>query len=291
MKLIIGIIAVFASIVGGYLMEGGHIMALYQPAELLIIGGAVVGAFLIANPLHVIKTVTAKLPTLLQDSPYNKQSYMDVLGLMYTMFSKVRKDGVIAIEREIDNPKESAIFNEFPNILKNHHAVAFICDYFRLMVNGNMNVFEIENMMDVDLESHHEALHSPVSALTTMADALPAFGIVAAVMGVVITMGAIGGAVEILGHKVAAALVGTFLGILLSYGVVSPIAAALNSRVEDEARFYTCIKTCFIASMNGYPPQICAEFGRMSLLPHVRPDFLELETYVKERAKLVKKPA
>lgn len=283
MKLIIGIVAVFASIVGGYLLEGGHIWALFQPAELLIIGGAALGAFFIANPIHVIRDVYSRLPGLLQDSSYNKQSYMDLLGLMYTMFAKIRKDGVIAIEREIDSPEQSAIFNEYPMILKNRHATDFICDYFRLMVNGNMNSFEIENLIDVDLECHYEAMHSPVTALAAVADGLPAFGIVAAVMGVVITMGAIGGEVTVLGHKVAAALVGTFLGVLLSYGVVGPIAASLNSRSEEEARFFTCIKTCFIASMNGYPPQISVEFGRMALLPHIRPSFLELEEYVKSR--------
>lgn len=285
MKLIIGLVVVFGSIVGGYLLEGGHLLALYQPAELLIIGGAAAGAFLVANPVEVIKDVYTKLPSLLQDSPYSKERFVDVLGLMYMIFSKIRKDGSISIEGDIENPQQSPIFNEYPLILKNEHAVEFICDFFRLMVSGNMNAFEIENLMDIDLECHHEATHSPIAALSTAADGLPAFGIVAAVMGVVITMGAIGGEVETLGHKVAAALVGTFLGILLSYGLVSPIASALNHRAEEEGRFYACIKTCFVAFLNGYPPQISVEFGRMALLPHVRPSFLELEKYVKERIK------
>ncbi len=285
MKLIVGMVVVFASIVGGYLLEGGHLLALYQPAELLIIGGAALGAFIVANPINTIKAVSKSLPTLMQGSPYGKDRYMEVLGLMFTLFSKIRKEGSISIEADVDKPRESPVFNEFPSILNDHHATEFICDFFRLIVSGNMNAFEIENLMEIDLECHHEAKHEPVASLMSVADALPAFGIVAAVMGVVITMGALGGDVEALGEKVAAALVGTFLGILLSYGVVSPLATSLMHRAEDEAHFYACIKTCFVAFLNGYPPQVAVEFGRMALLPHVRPEFLELEQYVKERAK------
>ena len=288
MKIVLCIIGVFFSILSGYLLEGGHIMALHQPAELLIIGGAAGCSFAVANPMHVIKGVATKIPLLLTSSPYNKDSHMDLLGLMYSMFAKIRKEGIIAIERDVEDPQQSPIFSEFPALTKNAHAKEFICDYFRLMVSGNMNAFELENLIDIDLECHHEAMHQPIIALSALADGLPAFGIVAAVMGVVITMGAIGGDVAILGEKVAAALVGTFLGILLSYGVVAPIAAALNSRAEEEARFYTCIKTCFVAYLNGYAPQIAVEFGRMALLSHMRPSFIELESFVKGRAKLKK---
>jgi chemotaxis protein MotA len=285
MKLIIGLILVFASVVAGYLLEGGHLLALYQPAELLIIGGAALGAFIVSNPKEVIRDVFASLPRLFGESPYNKERYMDMLGLMYGFFAKVRKDGAIAIESDVENPEQSALFHEYPMTLADKHATEFICDIFRLTVSGNMNSFEIENLIDIDLECHHETSEKPIAALANAADGLPAFGIVAAVMGVVITMGAISGGMEALGHKVAAALVGTFLGILLSYGLVGPLASSLRHQAEEEASFFACIKTCFIAFLNGYPPQISVEFGRMALLPHVRPEFLELEQYVKDRYK------
>lgn len=283
MNLIVGALIVIGCIIGGYVLEHGHLAALLQPVELLIIGGAAFGAFFISHPMPVIKKSFASIPGLLKGSPYNKARYMDLLALMYTLFSKIRKDGLIALEADIEDPEKSAIFSQYPGVTADHHVLDFICDYFRLMVGGSMNAFEIENLMDVEMETHHQEAHLPIAAVQGAADALPAFGIVAAVLGVVITMGALAGPPEELGHKIGAALVGTMLGILLSYGFANPIATSLTHRMEEEAKFYLCIKTCIIAYLNGYAPQVAVEFGRKALTSEVRPAFLELEEHVKQK--------
>jgi chemotaxis protein MotA len=283
MNLIVGVVILFACVLGGYVMHHGKLGALYQPTELLIIGGGAFGAFFIAHPVSLIKKSFASVLSLLKGSSYNKAKYMELLALMYALFNKIRKDGLIALEADIEDPEKSAIFSQYPGIVSDHHVLDFICDYFRLMVGGSMNAFEIENLMDVEMETHHEDVHKPIGAVQGAADALPAFGIVAAVLGVVITMGAIGGPPEELGKNVGAALVGTMLGILLAYGMVGPIGTALNHRAEEEAKFYTCIKTCIIAYLNGYAPQVAVEFGRKVLPSDVRPGFLELEEHVKQK--------
>jgi chemotaxis protein MotA len=283
MNLIVGVIILFASVLGGYVMHHGQLGALYQPTELLIIGGGAFGAFFIAHPLPIIKKAFASVLGLLKGSSYNKAKYMELLALMYALFTKIRKDGLIALEADIENPESSPIFGQFPGVTADHHVLDFICDYFRLMVGGSMNAFEIENLMDVEMETHHEDVHKPIGAVQGAADALPAFGIIAAVLGVVITMGAIGGPPEELGRNVGAALVGTMLGILLAYGMVGPIGTALTHRAEEEAKYYTCIKTCIIAYLNGYAPQVAVEFGRKALPSAVRPGFLELEEHVKQK--------
>lgn len=283
MNLIIGALIVFGCVIGGYVLEHGQLGALMQPVELMIIGGAAFGAFMISNPMSLVKKAFGSIPKLLKGSGYNKAKYMDLLALMYALFAKIRKDGLIALESDIENPQSSAIFGQHPSIVADHHVLDFICDYFRLMVGGSMNAFEIENLMDLELETHHQEVHGPIAAIQGASDALPAFGIVAAVLGVVITMGAIGGPPEELGHKVGAALVGTMLGILLSYGIVGPIASSLSHQAEDEAKFYTCIKTCILAYLNGYAPQVAVEFGRKVLFSEVRPGFLELEEHVKQK--------
>ncbi|HEY3326612.1 MAG TPA: flagellar motor stator protein MotA [Novimethylophilus sp.] len=283
MSLIIGALLVLGSIIGGFVLEHGHLAALFQPVELLIIGGAAFGAFLIANPTAIIKSSFAGVGKVFKGSSYNKTRYMELLGLMYALFGKIRKDGLIALEADIEEPEKSQIFAKYPGVLADHHVLDFICDYFRMMVGGSMNAFEIENLMDLELETHHQEAHKPIAAIQSASDALPAFGIVAAVLGVVITMGAIGGPPEELGHKVGAALVGTMLGILLSYGFVGPLASSLNHQLEDESKFYVCIKTCIIAYLNGYAPQVAVEFGRKALFSDVRPGFLELEEHVKQK--------
>lgn len=283
MNLIIGAVIVIGSILGGYILEKGHLGALFQPVELLIIGGAAFGALFISHPMSIIKSAAGGVAKLLKGSSYDKERYMELLALMYALFGKIRKDGLIALEADIEEPEKSVIFSNFPGILADHHALDFICDYFRMMVGGSMNAFEIENLMDVELETHHHETHAPIAAIQGAADALPAFGIVAAVLGVVITMSAIAGPPEELGHKIGAALVGTMLGILLSYGFANPIATALNYRTEDEAKYYLCIKTCIIAYLNGYAPQVAVEFGRKVLFSSVRPGFLELEERVKQK--------
>lgn len=283
MNLIIGAVIVIGSILGGYILEHGHLAALIQPVELLIIGGAAFGAMFISHPMPIIKGAVGGIQKLLKGSSYKKEKYMELLALLYALFAKIRKDGLIALEADIEEPEKSAIFTKYPSILADHHALDFICDYFRMMVGGSMNAFEIENLMDVELETHHHEAHAPIAAIQGAADALPAFGIVAAVLGVVITMGAISGPPEELGHKIGAALVGTMLGILLSYGFANPIATALNYQMEDEAKYYLCIKTCIIAYLNGYAPQVAVEFGRKVLFSGVRPGFLELEEHVKQK--------
>ncbi len=281
MKFIIGVITVLGCVAGGYVLSHGNLAALWQPFELLIIGGAAFGAFVISNPGTVIKGALGSIGTLLKGSKHNKKSYMEVLALMYDLFTKARKEGLMALEADIDEPENSPIFQKYPSILKNHHVLDFIADYLRLMVGGNMNPFELENLMDVELETHHAEAHKVPAAITAVSDALPGFGIVAAVLGIVITMGSIGGPIEELGAHVAAALVGTFLGILLAYGFVGPMATSLSGILDEEGKVFECIKVCLLASLNGYAPQIAVEFGRKALESHVRPGFQELEDFVK----------
>lgn len=281
MKLIIGIILVLGCVGGGYVASHGSLSAIWQPFELVIIGGAALGAFVISNPGNVIKAVLGSFGKMIGGTKQNKKSYMELLALMYDLFTKGRKEGLMALEGDIDQPESSPIFQKYPRILKDHHLVEFISDYLRLMVGGNMNPFEIENLMDIELETHHHEMAKAPSALTAVSDGLPGFGIVAAVLGVVITMGSIGGPVEELGAHVGAALVGTFLGILLAYGFVGPMANWLNHILEEDAKVFQCVKVCLLATLNGYAPQIAVEFGRKTLFSHHRPGFQELEDFVK----------
>jgi chemotaxis protein MotA len=281
MKFILGLLLVTGSVLGGFILSHGDIVLLLQPFEFLIIFGAATGAFIASNSGPVLKDVLGSIPTLLKGSKYNKQSYMDLLALMYELFAKARKEGLMALENDIEEPNESEIFKRYPRILKDHHALDFICDYLRMMVGGSMNAMELENLMDVELDTHHEESHLPSHAVTNMADGMPAFGIVAAVLGVVITMRSINEPPEILGQHIAAALVGTFLGILLGYGYVGPAGAFLGHVRREEAKYLECIKICILATLNGYTPQVAVEFGRKALYSNVRPGFIELEEYVK----------
>jgi chemotaxis protein MotA len=285
MKLVIGLILVIGCVLGGFVLSHGEPAALWQPYELLVIGGAAFGAFVISNPGKVIKTVFSSVPLLLKGSKYSKALYLDLLGLMYDLFAKSRKDGLMSLEADIESPKQSPIFKKYPTILADHHVMDFISDYLRLMVGGNMNSFELESLMEVELETHHHEAGQAHSALTKVSDGLPGFGIVAAVLGIVITMASIGGPPEEIGHHVAAALVGTFLGILLAYGFVGPMATMLEHLAHEEAKFFECIKVCLIATLNGYAPQIAVEFGRKTLFSAERPSFIELEAHIKKKGK------
>jgi len=282
MKLIVGFLIVISSVMGGYVLSHGQLLALWQPFELLIIAGGALGAFIVANPLKVIVPVIKGIPRLLTGSRYNRQSYLDLLTLMYEMFSKARKEGLMALEDDVEEPENSPLFQRYPSVLADHHALEFICDYMRLMVGGSMNAMELENLMDVELETHHEEAHLPSGAVTTVADGLPGFGIVAAVMGVVITMSSINEPPEVLGAHIAAALVGTFLGILLAYGFVGPMASAMAHIVREDGKYLACIKACILATLNGYTPQVAVEFGRKVIYRTERPTFLELEAFIKE---------
>jgi len=281
MKLIVGIIIVLGCVMGGFILSSGNPLALWQPYELLVIGGAALGAFVISNPGKIIKTAFGSVGALLKGSKYNKTLYLDLLGLMFDLFSKARKEGLMALEGDIEEPKDSVIFKKYPKILSDHHVMDFIADYLRLMVGGNMNPFELENLMDIELETHHHESGAAHTALTKVADGLPGFGIVAAVLGIVITMASIGGPPEQIGHHVGAALVGTFLGILLAYGFIGPMATMLEHIAADESKFFETIKVCLMANLNGYAPQIAVEFGRKTIFASVRPGFIELENHIK----------
>lgn len=281
MKFIIGLVITCASIIVGYVAAGGVLLALWQPFEILIILGGSIGAFIIAYPATVILGTLKGILALFKGNKYKKETYMELLGLLFKLFSKARKEGLMALEADIEEPDESEIFKEATKIYSNQHLVDFICDYLRLMVGGNMNAFELEALMDLELETHHHEAEGPSHALQNMADGLPAFGIVAAVMGVVITMGYISEPPEVLGHHVGAALVGTFMGILMGYGFAGPMAASMGAQAKEEGLIFGCAKTCIIATLNGYTPQIAVEFGRKALTSDLRPGFIELEEFVK----------
>lgn len=283
MLVIVGYLVVLGAVFGGFLVAGGHLAALLQPVELLMIGGAAVGAFLVANTGKVIKATLKALPSLVRGSRYDKALYLETLALLFDVLAKVRKEGLMSIEGDVDEPEKSAIFGKYPKVTTDHHVVEFVTDYLRLMVGGNLNAFEIENLMDNEIETHHQEGEVPVHALAKVGDAMPAFGIVAAVMGVVHTMSSVGIPPAELGKLIANALVGTFLGILLSYGFVSPLSVLLEHKLAESTKMYQCIKVTLLASLNGYAPQVAVEFGRKVLYSTERPSFAELEAEMKQR--------
>jgi chemotaxis protein MotA len=277
MFVIIGIVVVFGAVVGGYLMEHGHIMVLLQPAELLIIGGAGVGTVLISNPMHILKKIAVGIAGVVGGSKFTTQGYLESLKMMYELLNKARKEGLVALENDVEDPAKSPIFSKYPGFLKDHHVLNFVCDTMRMAVSGGVEPFDLDQMMELDMEVHHHGASQPISALSTMADSLPGLGIVAAVLGVVITMGALGGPPEEIGHKVAAALVGTFLGILLCYGLVGPIAANLSKSADDERAYYHVLRVLMTTFMKGVPPIMAVEVARRAIPGHVRPSFQEVE--------------
>ena len=274
---IIGIIVVIGAIMGGYLSEHGKIAVLIQPAELIIIGGAALGTLLIANPLSTVMKIFKGLLSILGGGRFTQAFYLDTLKMLNELFVFARKNGMVQLEEHIEKPENSAVFKKYPAFLKDHHAVAFVCDTLRMSLTGGVTAFDLDQMMEMDMEVHHNEMSQPVSALSTVADALPGLGIVAAVLGVVITMGALGGPPEEIGHKVAAALVGTFLGILLCYGFLGPLAANLLKMNESEGDYYRCLRQGVIAFIRGSAPILAVEFARRSIPSEVRPSFPELE--------------
>jgi chemotaxis protein MotA len=282
MLVIIGYIVVLGAVFGGFALGGGHVAALYQPVELLMIGGSAIGAFFVGNSGKAIRATLKVLPSVLKGSQYTKAVYMELMTLLYEILAKVRKEGLMSIESDVDEPKKSPLFAKYPKILADHHAVEFMTDYLRLMVGGNLNAMEIESLMDGEIETHHQEGEMPVQIISRVGDAMPAFGIVAAVMGVVHTMGSVGIPPAELGKLIAAALVGTFLGILLSYGFVSPLAGRIEQRLHESSKLFQCIKVTLLASLNGYSPALAVEFGRKVLYSTERPSFFELEKRVKQ---------
>ncbi len=282
MLVIVGCLIVIGSVFGGFVLAGGHLVALYQPVELLMIGGAAVGAFVLGNTSKALKATFKALPTIMQRPKYTKVLYMDLMALLYDLLAKVRKDGLMSIESDIEIPTESPVFSHYPNILADHEAIDFMTDYLRLMVGGNLNAFEIENLMDNEIETHHQEGQMPVHCIAKLGDSMPAFGIVAAVMGVIHTMASVGLPPSELGILVAQALVGTFLGILLGYGFVGPCAAVLEQKLEESTKMLQCIRMTLLANINGYAPALAVEFGRKALYSTERPSFIELEERVRQ---------
>lgn len=281
MLILFGYIVVFIAVFGGYALTGGHLGALYQPAELLIIGGAGVGGFIVGNSGKAIKGTLRMLPKLFHRSKYNKQVYMDLMALLYLLMAKSRQQGMFSLERDIENPDESEIFSRYPRIIADKIMLEFITDYLRLIISGNMNTFEIEALMDEEIETHESECEGPATSLSTMGDSMPAFGIVAAVMGVVHALASADRPAAELGELIAHAMVGTFLGILLAYGFVLPLASVIRQKGAETTKMMQCVKTTLLSSMNGYAPPIAVEFGRKTLYTSERPSFIELEEHVR----------
>ncbi len=282
---IIGIVLVIGAILGGYLFEHGPIAVLVQPAELIIIGGAAIGTLLIANPLPVIMQLIKMVLGIFGGDKYGKGRYLEALKMMNELFSRGRKSGLSSLEPDVEEPDKSELFKKYPTIANDHHVVAFICDTLRMAMTGTVSHFDLDQMIELDMDTHHKEVNAPVAALATVADALPGLGIVAAVLGVVITMGSLGGPPEEIGRKVAAALVGTFLGILACYGFLSPMAANMTRINEAEAQYFNSLRTGLIAFIRGAAPILAIEFSRRSIPASVRPSFKEMETAMKEAAK------
>lgn len=283
MLVIIGYIVAFGCIFGTYVLHGGnvHVILKALPFEMITIGGGAIGAFIVCNQPKVLKATAKAIPGVMKSSRYTKARFMELMALLYEILQKARKEGLMSIEGDVEAPNESPIFTKYPELLADHHVVEFLTDYLRMMVSGNLNSHEIESLMDSEIEAHHAEAHAPVNALTRLAGALPAFGIIAAVLGVVNTMGSVGQPPSVLGGMIASALVGTFLGILLAYALVEPMAGLVEQRAQDAAKELECIKTTLLASMQGYNPATAIEFGRKVLFSTERPGFLELETHVK----------
>ena len=278
----VGYIIIIVSVFGGFALAGGHLASLWQPVELLMIGGGAVGAFVVGNSSKALKATMKALPTVFKSSKFTKSLYMELMTLLYEILGKIRKEGLMSIEGDVDDPNSSPIFTKYPGILADHHITEFITDYLRLMVGDNLNSLEIESLMDSELETHHQEGEVPIHTIAKLGDGLPAFGIVAAVMGVVHTMESVHLPPAELGILIAAALVGTFLGILLAYGFVAPLSGKLEHNLHESSKMFECIKITLLANLNGYSPVLAVEFGRKVLFTTERPSFAELEEHVKQ---------
>ena len=283
MFVIIGWLVALGCIFGVYIVHGGNIGVILKalPFEMITIGGAALGAFVVNNQPKVLKATIAGFVQCFKGSKYSKARYMELLALLYDILQKTRKEGLMSIEKDVEDPHNSPLFQKYPTVGTDHHVTEFVTDYLRMMVSGNLNAHEIESLMDSEIETHHHEAHAPAAAVARLAGALPAFGIVAAVLGVVNTMGSVGQPPAVLGGMIASALVGTFLGILLAYAFVEPLAGLLEQKIDENGKELQCIKTTLLASMQGYAPQVAIEFGRKVLYSGDRPSFAELEGHVK----------
>ncbi|MBS1717249.1 MAG: flagellar motor stator protein MotA [Armatimonadetes bacterium] len=281
---IIGVVVVIGATMLGYMMHGGNIAVLIQINEIIILLGAGFGSFLAANGMSAVTGTIQAVMGLLKPDPYTKQAYLDLLKMMYQLFNVARKEGLLGLEKHIEEPEKSDIISKYPSFLNNHHAVNFMCDTLKVILTGAVGPHDLAEMMEIDLEVAHKEAHVPASAIQTVGDAMPGFGIVAAVLGVIITMGKIGGEAAEIGHSVAAALVGTFLGILLAYGIFAPLSKALETRMNSEGSYMNCIRFALFSFARGESPITCVEFARRNIEPAVRPGFVEMEKSVKEKA-------
>lgn len=279
MLVIVGIVVVFIMVFGGFIAAGGKmgVVIAALPFEMMIIGGAAMGALIISNPKTILVGALKGFGRAMKGPRFKKDDYIELLSLQYQIFRLAKTKGMLALEQHVENPHESTLFNQFPKFAKDHHAMEFVCDYLRLLTLGTDNPHEVETIIDEELETHHNEDHAVSHAMTNLADGLPALGIVAAVLGVIKTMGSIDQPPEVLGHLIGSALVGTFLGIFLSYGIVGPMANACKAAQEADAKYMECIKTGLLAHMQGYAPQVSIEFARKTLLSNTRPTFAELE--------------
>jgi chemotaxis protein MotA len=278
MVAIIGFIIVTASVVGGYVLEHGNLSVLFQPIELLIIGGAALGALVVAAPIKAIKAIVSSVARVFSYKPYEKKDYIEILLLLNAIFYKIRQQGLVAIESDVDNPEQSPVFKQYPGILKKHHTLSFITDTLRTVMTTTIPSHELEALMDNELESHHQEALLPSDLLTFIADSLPGLGIVAAVLGIVLTMGKINEPPAVLGHSVGSALVGTFLGILLSYGYVGPLARNISLIAAEDLQYLNVIKVALLSFIgSGAAPKVAIEFGRRVAPGNAKPSFLEME--------------
>ena len=283
MFVIVGMIVVFSAVIGGYLLEHGNLSVLFQPVELLIIGGAAIGAFMISNPLKIIKATLGALKGMFSDESYSKQDYVDALMLLNGVFYKIRQQGLVSIESDVDAPGESVLFNKYPKILKNHRAVLLIADTLRIVMTTTIATYELEALIDTELEAYQEEILSPSKAINFVADSLPGLGIVAAVLGIVLTMAKMKEPPEVLGQSIGAAMVGTFLGVLLCYGFVGPMGKNLEHSAGERVRYLNVLKVALISFLGGSAPKVAVEFGRRVIPENVQPSFAEMEEALRQR--------
>jgi len=285
MMALVGAVVVIAAVLGGFTIAGGHIPVLFHISEFVTIGGVALGGILISTPVKVIKATLAKMKLLLRKDPFDRALYLDALKLLYEFFQVARKDGLVGVEGHIEDPGKSSIFNKYAKVMEHHHAVEFFCDSMRLVIAGSVPPHDLEAMMDEEIDVHHHAEAATVGAVQKVGDALPGIGIVAAVLGIVVTMSAISGPVEVIGEKVGAALTGTFLGVLAAYGFLNPLATGMEHLNDAESRFYYFFKSAVVASAKGFPPIVAVEFARRAISADVRPTFAEMESACTGKAK------
>ncbi len=281
MLVIIGLVVVFASLLGGFMMAGGSPAALFVPSEYIVIIGAAVGSLLIANPLPVIKKIISGMLATFKPPKVSKEAYLDLLKMLYELFQFAKREGLIALEQHVENPESSSIISKYPTFLANHHAVEFLCDTLKVVLSGGVPAHDLEELMDIDLEALHEEEEVIPGAVQTLADAFPGLGIVAAVLGIIVTMASINQGAEAVGHHVAGALVGTFLGVLISYGVVGPISSLMSKIIAKEAKYLQCLKSALLSFAKGAPATVAIEYGRRAIDPELRPSFKETEENIK----------